>query len=187
MKKQEQQTIVINVNLTQGLAVVLSGILLTVALLGYLTWGQKEAVASGPQAPLAASTGLRQYYLTPGYAHDGSTADTACDSGYHMASLWEILDTSNLKYNTDKGAALDDSGDGPPVAPLAGWVRTGYISSTVNTAGQGNCGKWSSNDNSHYGTSVSLNSNWTAVQGVHVWYASTGTCDYSGRVWCVED
>lgn len=187
MKKQEQQTIVINVNLTQGLVVVLSGILLAVALLGYLTWSQEEVVASGPQAPLAASTGLRQYYLTPGNVHDGSTADSACDSGYHMASLWEILDTSNLKYNTDKGTVSEDSGDGPPTAPLSGWVRTGYFSSTVNIAGQGNCGNWSNNNNGHYGTFASLNSNWTAVQGVHVWYVGTGACDYTGKVWCVED
>lgn len=187
MEQQEQRTIVININLTRGLVAVLIGCLLVVALLGYLAWGREQVAASGSQAPLAASTALRQYYLTKGYLYDGSAADDACDSGYHMASLWEILDTSNLKYNTDKGTALDDSGDGPPAAPLGGWVRTGYISSTVDIAGQANCGNWTSNDDSHYGTFASLNQNWTAVQGIHVWYAGTGICDYPGKVWCVED
>ena len=40
-----------------------------------------------------------------------------------MASLGEIHDTSNLRYDTDLGLTLADSGFGPPI--VFGWIRTG--------------------------------------------------------------
>lgn len=49
----------IDINLNRDLVTLLALALLMAAFLGYLTWGQKEAAASGPQAPLAASAGLR--------------------------------------------------------------------------------------------------------------------------------
>jgi hypothetical protein len=67
---QEAKTFVVDINLTQRLVA-----LLTAVFLGYLAWGQEEAVASNPQTPLAASTGLRQYYITTSH-HNGADADT---------------------------------------------------------------------------------------------------------------
>ena len=93
---QDENTIVIDVNLTRGLVILLVLALLMVMFVGYLAWGQDEAAASGSQIPLAASSGMRQYYVTTTY-HYGADADDACASGYHMASLWEIMDPSNLK------------------------------------------------------------------------------------------
>jgi hypothetical protein len=73
----------------------------------------------------------KSYYLTQ-TTHNGSQPLTACAAGYHMASLWEIFDTSNLKYDTALGAVSNDSGSGPPTVVIvaghilnAGWIRTG--------------------------------------------------------------
>ncbi len=185
MKKQEGQTLVINVNLTRGLVSLLILILLTVALLGYLAWGREEAAASNPQAGLAASTNMRQYYLTK-TNYNGANASTACASGYHMASLWEILDPSNLEYNTTLGHARDDSGEGPPVY-YSGWVRTGYNGSSANIAGQGNCNAWTSSGPNDYGTVAYLPPDWTAGQDIHIWRVGTRTCENAVPVWCVKD
>jgi hypothetical protein len=182
---QEAKTFVVNINLTQRLVALLTLVLLTAAFLGYLAWGQEEAVASNPQAPLAASTGLRQYYITTSH-HNGADADAACASGYHMASLWEILDTANLEYNTALGGTEADSGQGPPTCSH-GWVRTGYYSDNSNTPGVGNCNGWTSSDGSDYGTVARLPCDWTQTQDVHVWQAWTETCDWPSTVWCVAD
>ncbi len=167
-----------------SLAALLSLILLTAVLLGTLAWGQRTAVASDSPAPLAATSGLRpQYYLTTSY-YDGSQANTACDPGYRMASLWEVLDTTNLKYNTNRGITQGDSGQGPP-AWNEGWVRTGYSSSTASTVGQGNCNVWSSSNGSYFGTSAYLPIDWAAGQDIHVWKVNTWSCNFTLPVWCV--
>jgi hypothetical protein len=186
---RDEKTIVIDINLTRGLVTLLALALLVVALLGYLTWGQRDAAASGLQAPLASSAGMRQYYLTKN-DYNGADADTACASGYHMASLWEILDPSNLKYDTDLGMVRDDSGQGPPTFPyFGGWVRTGYYDNTSATPGMGNCDAWISSSSGDYGTTAYLPNDWEAGQDIHVWEVDTATCDTAVflRVWCVAD
>ena len=85
---------------------------------------------------------LRQFYLTQ-TTHTGAAALYACAPGYHMASMWEILDPSNLLYNVSRGATQDDSGDGPP-NDLDGWVRTGNNASGAGSAGSANCDAWTS-------------------------------------------
>ena len=213
---QDEKTIVIDINLTRGLGALLALALLVAALLGYLAWGQREAAASGLQAPfdhpfdlaqgrardrpferaqdrpLASSAGLRGYYLTTSY-YNGAEADGTdgngagvCASGYHFASLWEILDHSNLKYNTDLGYTWDDSGQGPPSNRHA-WVRTGYHFSTSEIAGQGNCNAWTSSSSSDRGTYAYLPPDWEAGQEVHVWEVWHFGCDSDLQVWCVED
>ncbi len=166
--------------------------LLTAAFLGYLLRPQEEAAASGIQAPLTAAAGMRHYYLTE-WTHDGSQADGTdgngagvCEPGYHFASLYEILDTSNLRYNGTLGKAATDSGQGPPTG-LVGWVRTGYDSSGSDTPGQGNCDNWDSNVEGVYGTGAQLPSTWTLGGDVFVWGVDTYPCSTSTWVWCVED
>jgi hypothetical protein len=183
-----------------GLVGLLALTLLVAALLGYLVWNQDEVAASGPLAPLdraqdrplAASASLRGYYLTQG-TYNGADADGTdgngagvCADGYHFASLWEILDPSNLKYNTDLGHPGFDSGQGPP-SYVEGWVRTGYVSSTSSTPGRGNCNVWDSSSSGHYGTIASLPRDWEAGQDIHVWEVDFGGCPYPFRVWCVAD
>jgi hypothetical protein len=176
-----------------GLVALLTGVLLLVALLATLAWGQREAAASSPRAPLvyardrplAASTSMRQYYLS-GPILNATYALTACANGYHMASLWEILDTSNLKYDASLGVFQGDSGSGPPTV-WQGWVRTGYGSDNSSTAGVANCMAWTST--SGEGTTAGLPANWTGgLEDIHVWAVSTASCaGPGGRVWCVED
>jgi hypothetical protein len=48
----------------------------------------------------------RSFYLTQSL-FTGSDALSACADGYHMASLWEVFDTTGLKYNTTLGATSD--------------------------------------------------------------------------------
>jgi hypothetical protein len=165
------------------LVLLLTLALVTAAFLGYLASGSADA--SAPRVPLASSASIRQYYLTTS-THNGAGARTACAAGYHMASLWEILDTSNLKYNATLGVAGDDSGQGPPTVG-GGWVRTGYYSSGSTTPGEGNCNAWSSSSASDYGTGAWLEYDWTLPQDVHVWHVGNKRCSAATSVWCVED
>jgi hypothetical protein len=114
---------------------------------------------------------------------------SACASGYHMASLWEILDVSNLTYDHDHPAAYtqDDSGYGPPSAWL-GWVRTGYSSSGTDTAGTGNCLAWSDATASNYGSAAMLSNAWEATPGdIFSWDTASFSCASIGPVWCAGD
>jgi hypothetical protein len=186
MKEQQGRTLEININLTQGSVTLLTVALLVTAFVGYMAWGQQEVHAVNPQVPQAVSVGVRQFYLAKN-SFSGSEALTACADGYHMASLWEISDTSNLRYNITLGVTLDDSGQGPPAAP-AGWVRTGYSSDNSSTAGMGNCNAWTSDSSENYGTVIYLPyADWNVGSDVGTWRARTFQCDQSWRVWCVED
>jgi hypothetical protein len=181
----EERTFVVNIHLTRGVVALLTVALLVVASLGYLVWGEKEAAASSPQAPLAGATGLRWYYLTQS-GYNGADADTACASGYHMASVWEILDPSNLAYDVTLGYEEADSGQGPPSCTL-GWVRTGNINDASIIVGSGNCNTWNSNDPGDSGTAIRLPCDWSSSTEVHLWEAAYHWCSDNARVWCVED
>jgi hypothetical protein len=189
---KDEKTVVIDINLTRGLAALLALALLMAAFVGYLAWGQREAAASGLQAPLASSAGLRGYYLTQstynGADADGTDGNGAgvCASGYHFASLWEILDPSNLKYNTTLGSTLQDSGQGPP-SQSGGWVRTGYVSDYSGVPGWTNCSAWTNGSTAQEGTWVMLSRDWTTGQDIHVWEVNDDTCASDKKVWCVED
>jgi hypothetical protein len=152
--------------------------------LGVLLDSGAEAEGKGP--PLR----LRQFYLTPDQAYDGTAALTACAPGFHMASMWEILDPSNLRYSTELGATDDDSGWGPP-ADFSGWIRTGNGASGLpGDPGRSNCLAWESNDSGHHGTDVELpQSSWSTREAdpVSPWQAGTTPCNIAVRVWCVED
>jgi hypothetical protein len=103
-----------------------------------------------------------------------------------MASIWEILNPSNLRYNVSLGHTQPDSGFGPTW--FEGWVRTGYSRDTGNIAGQGNCAVWSSDSNSAYGTSAYLPNNWkTMMPDLYVWETNAWQCDTRMPVWCVAD
>jgi hypothetical protein len=174
---------------------VLVLVVLAVGLLATLTLNRAHAtVPTSPSSP-SSTPGMRQFYLSM-TAVNGNQAATACAEGYHFASMWEITDPSNLKYNRRLGQTSPDSGAGPPSQlvedgssiPAQGWVRTGYESSTEAVAGQGNCGTWRSDSRAHSGTVVHLSSDWAGgAQDVGVWNAAARACDRSVRVWCVQD
>ena len=139
--------------------------------------------------PAPADAGqLRKYYLTPEETgFQGGQALTACARGFHMASLWEIRDTSNLQYDTARGETQADSGDGPPIE-LGGWVRTGGAAHASAGAGQGNCDAYTSSSSLSRGTIIYLGDDWTAAPTViSPWQGINRACNTSVRVWCMQD
>ena len=183
----DHKTIIIDVNLTRGLAVVLVVALVALALLAYLLLEHEQVSASSLDALTSGSAGMRQYYLTENDDYQGADADTACASGYHMASLWEILDTSNLKYNSDLGRTREDSGQGPPNQSI-GWIRTGYgDGSTMISPGASNCRNWSVSVDPYRGTYAYLDYSWDNGADIGPWEFATLNCPGRIRVWCIED
>jgi hypothetical protein len=183
-QNRQERTLVLNLDLSRFLVVALLA-LAVIVLAALLVRGPVPASASGEQ--LSATTDpMRRFYLAPS-VDTAPQAVGACGDGYHFASLWEILDTSNLVYDTARGIDLSgtDSGSGPPT-DLEGWVRTGYKSSIENVPGQGNCASWQWGE-SGFGTIARLVSNWTAAGDLYVWDAETAPCGNAGYVWCVED
>jgi hypothetical protein len=100
--------------------------IVAVALLSHNV-GNAQGTAFTSTAP------IRGYYLTKNTI-TGSKVLTACATGYHFASIWEILNTSDLRYNTTLGRTNTNSGLGAPSisynpdrsvvdAPI-GWIRT---------------------------------------------------------------
>ncbi len=141
-------------------------------------------------------TGMRRYYLTEDSFRGGdenlleeSDAEDAgaCTLGYHMASMWEILDPSALRYNPNLGDGNDDSGMGPP-SYTPGWIRTGYqMTDTAIIPGKANCGAWQENDG--YGTIVNLPADWDVQnqQDIQFWDAAFRSCKKETQAWCVSD
>ena len=174
------------------LAVLLTLAMIAIIFLGYLVVAQESAAASNQQAPAVATTRMRQYYLTKdsfkGSKPGGSNGSGAgvCANGYHFASLWEILDPSNMKYDTVLGDDLLDSGKGPP-SYTSGWVRTGSSSNNSPKPGHANCSNWESEN--RFGTVVSLTTNWTdsSNRDIFVWDAAFQSCSQKVQVWCMED
>ena len=153
-KPKEERTLVINIKLTRKLVAVLIAASLVVAFVGYLALGQRKVSASpaapeAPEASTASSSGLRKFYRTKD-AYTPTLASTACAPGYHFASIWELLDPSNLEYAGELPDAwvgpLYDMGEGPPTGsegwPLQAYVRTGYNADVSGVRGQANCNGW---------------------------------------------
>jgi hypothetical protein len=136
--------------------------------------------AQGPPGPAGPPGAIRTYYLTK-TGFNGQQAATACASGYHMASLWEIFQTAALQYNTTLGRASDDSGAGPP-SNIVGWIRTGNPSSNSN-----NCSAWTSSAHADTGAALALLFQEGSSQNFAPWFESAiPACDTSQSVWCVS-
>lgn len=131
---------------------------------------------NGAGSPLLRS---RRFYRTAASV-PGNVANGTCSAGFHLASLWEILDPSGLSYDRQLGVVDPTAGAGPPSGNAAvgsyGWIR----------GGNQNCSNWSSTTSS--GHAVALESNW-AANGAVTWPWSTAAfaCSESHPVWCVED
>jgi hypothetical protein len=168
--------------------VFLLSLLFTLLLAGSVVASEGQPRLQEEPTALLAPGGGRHFYLTDAsYAID--QALTACADGYHMASLWEILDVSNMTYDYDHPAAhvKDDSGNGPP-SGWYGWVRTGWFASTSATAGTGNCNNWTSTDSGDSTVAVRLATDWEGAPGdISTWDATSFTCNFNGPVWCVGD
>lgn len=147
----------------------------------------------GPQGP--AGAGRRRYYLTT-TRHDGAQAPTACATGYHMASVWEIREPGVLDYESTLGATTADSGEGPPTVAFVGtsapndfygWIRNGYLA-VGNTVGA-NCAAYTSNSPSHAGPAIGLyfEIGYSNSSAIAPWIWSNFNCSQTLRVWCAED
>jgi len=131
--------------------------------------------------------GERRFYLTQNYVN-GANALTACAAGFHMASLWELLDVSNFRYDTLLGTTADDSGQGPFVG--GGWVRTGtYSYPGVFDPGSASCSAWTSSSGTQNGSLAGLDTYWndSNVTDIPPWYPFAVSCNNVNKVWCVED
>ena len=153
------------------------GIFLFLVVLGFLVLDRSEAGSSAD----------RKFYLTKD-TFTGAQALTACAKGYHMASLYEIFEVSNLRYNTILGLTVDDSGSGPPTSDF-GWIRTGQSSSASSIPGVGNCFVWSSDLSAAEGTAVQLrfNFDFQSDDVVNPWTSDAAPCHSLIRVWCVQN
>lgn len=182
MDVKERPGLEVTVHLTP--ATVLLAISLVMVVVGFV-WAIRMAAAATPaDMPLAQSRSSHSYYLALA-ASDATHALDACADGYHMASLWEMLDPSNLSYNDALGLTRADSGQGPP-SVYQGWVRTGYPNNTGTTPGQANCSSWTST--SGQGTTIALPADWVSgAKDMLVWTAGTASCGSAAYVWCVED
>lgn len=153
--------------------------------------------ADGTSATLAVAAARRRFYLTPGNpdrntdpVFDGAHALDACAAGFHMASLWEILDPSNLQYDSTLGPIpFRDSSGGPSTGLDLGWVRTGYETSDGNQAANlPNCGLWTEAGGGQWGSRLLLRQDWAGAPSVMgPWSLSVATCGFKGPVWCVEN
>lgn len=136
-------------------------------------------------------TSTTRFYLSQ-TTHTGNSALGACVSGFHMASMWEILDPTKLVYDPVLGRMSNDSGEGPPTE--FGWIRTGNPSSPGGAMGSGeaNCQSWTSNESGELGTRVGLPIiNWAVGEAppgfVAPWVTAEWGCSTTRPVWCVED
>ncbi len=167
--------------------------LLPLANLGVLVIALTVLLSPAGSASTEREKQPRKFYLTP-TTQTGSEALTACAAGYHMAALWEIFDTSNLRYDTQLGRITEDSGFGPPAESGVaftgrGWIRTGVNGTDGTEAGSANCEVWTSASATVIGSAVSLNDLWTSnvVTVTSPWRARTEQCSFPLAVWCVQD
>jgi hypothetical protein len=182
-RKHPEESLVLDIDLTRGLVAALLVVAAVVAL-ALLVRGPTPASAAG-EAVSAASENMRHYYF--GYSVHANSAIDGCAPGYHFASLWEILDPSNLVFDeAAPSVTRTDVGGGPPTE-LVGWVRTGYSANVSNTAGHANCSAWTSVSGGEYGTTAQLPSDWLTGGELHVWDVGTRACSQVAYIWCVED
>ena len=161
-------------------AVLVISVVTLAALAPVIGWGQ------GGAQNVPKHSGLRKFYLTQ-TEHNGSQALTACESGYHMASMYEVLDPSNLRYDTQLGFTNADSGIGPSTN-VGGWIHTGAPEFANDVPGSGNCNAWKSGSDQDDGTFVFLTFEWQENPVVvSPWRAATTVCSANMRVWCVQN
>jgi len=148
----------------------------------------------------------KMYYLTVN-GFTGGDAMTACDSGFHMASISEIQDPGNLQYAAKGTPAYDvpydqvygppsydapayDQGLGPPSNRM-GWVRTGAYQQTDY---EDSCDMRQSSSDQQSSTTMSQYSFFFYTRPVqHMsapltwWHLAHQTCASTEPVWCVEN
>ena len=129
----------------------------------------------------------KRYYVTDG-GFAGNQALSACAVGFHMASGWELLDITKLRYDGTLGflPVNLDSEEGP-TSNKFGWIRTGTITNTSDLPGWASCDQWTTDDVMTRGTIIYLSPTWDGNTDLGPWEANTANCGNNYPVWCVED
>ena len=146
-----------------------------------------------PTVTAGVQASAKTYYLTvTGFT--GSDAITACDSGFHMASISEIQDPISLQYAPRGIPAYDpaQASDQFQYPDHTGWVRTEADSLTGLVY---NCDDWRSSSDQQSGTMMMRGSLWGENgrslynSDPAAWWQATRTasCSLPEHVWCVED
>ena len=139
-----------------------------------------------------APRGERRYYLTVDSSLDGSEPASACDPGFHFASMFELLDVGSLFYDVTRGHSSQDSGSGPPSRSF-GWVRTGKVAGAATSfAGGGSCLGYT-DTSAGSGTVAGFSNAWSdnnaslPPSSARFWDFDRVNCTFTRRVWCIED
>ena len=134
------------------------------------------------------------YYLTT-YGFTGDEAITACESGFHMASISEIQDPSHVQYAPGRKPVYDYFDQVSDQFPdHTGWVRTETDPVTGEVY---DCDVWRSSSDERSGTTMTRRSLRGENKGHSLyeesdpaaWWQSTrtATCAQPKFVWCAED
>jgi len=147
------------------------------------------------QAPVNAGVPVKpkMYYLTKN-TFDGGDAIKSCDPRFHMASISEIQDPSNLQYvnrsTSVYDSLVDDEGLGPPSNQM-GWVRSGVYPPSGFVY---DCDDFRDNHNDQLATTLTLKAFWPnagpgqpVVTPDYVVHAAQHPCSQPEPVWCVGD
>ena len=133
----------------------------------------------------------RAFYLSK-IEVPGGAAQTACSAGFHMASIYEVLNVSALRYETTLGIEVGDLGQGPPGLSY-GWIKTGLVGDPMHT-----CNGWTSSAPGQYqGFAIRLNAlagSPAPAFGLQPWEflgfgdkETSASCDVKHNVWCIHD
>ena len=114
----------------------------------------------------------------------GGEAPEQCPDGFHMASLFEVLDPTSFKW---VGSQFSDAGGGPP-SGFPAWIRTGINGAGIPiTPGQANCELWDSNSSEKFGSVASLVWDTDVTGDAFPWKLDIFSCDTVRPTWCAED
>lgn len=134
--------------------------------------------------------GARRYYMTPAQ-YTGSQVLTACEPGFHFASIHEIWDHSTLEYDAVRGYQLADSGSGPPATVISlqpvAWARVGGQSLSLEFNREANCGLWTSSSGSNSGGVWKFSNAAVGTQENERWRWFSRACNSPAHVWCLEN
>lgn len=130
----------------------------------------------------------KSYYLTS-HEVQGDNVLGQCAEGYHFALVWEILNFSELTYDTELGYTTSESGVSAPIA--RGWVRAGWGGPVCEAIPGEQDAAWTQAEE-RMGPSGTLNA-WFLFEEAppelkrEGWLFHWNPCWEPLRVWCVSD
>lgn len=140
--------------------------------------------------------GARRFYLTTTPTNGDFDPSTACDVGFHFASIHELRDVTTLEYDARRGptaTGIDSAVGGPYTGSNGwGWIRTGFASpaflSNNGEPGDADCSGWDVVGGASQGTRAKPTDTWdTPPLAAGNWETELVFCNTTNRLWCVED